>query len=214
MEKDTARIEAFSDGIFAVAITLLAIEIGIDVKDVELHHSLETTSNDELIRHLTTLWPKIFAYFNSFASVLLMWMSHHQIFKLLRTTSSNLILSNGLLLLIIALVPFPTKTMGEFLCTEAQKAAIIFYTGYAVVIAGAFVLLIHTAKNSSLNLFLPRVSQETIETIRKGLWTGFLLNAAIFSISLFAPVAGLVLNFCMWVYWAITTKEIREDKTT
>lgn len=207
MEKDTSRIEAFSDGIFAVAITLLAIDLSVDIKGIESHHRLETTTANELLKQLANLWPKVFAYFNSFASVLLIWMSHHRIFKLLRTTNNRLILSNGLLLLVIASIPFPTKTLGQFLGTEAQKTAILFYIGYSVVIAGLFLYLLNVATSNKKNLFLENVSGEIIASIRKGLMMGFLLCIAIFIIAIFVPVIGLSLSFCMWIFWAVTSKD-------
>jgi uncharacterized membrane protein len=206
MEKETSRIEAFSDGIFAVAITLLALEIGVDIKDIQVHHALETTTNRELKNLMFAEWPKLFAYFNSFASVLLMWMYHHQIFKLIRTTNKTLILANGLLLLFIALTPFPTKTLGEFIGTGAQKMAIIFYTGNSVVIASAFVLLMHAVTGRKGSILLSNTSPQTITEMTKGLWTGLFLNAVIFILSFFLPVPALFLNFCMWVFWAVTTK--------
>jgi uncharacterized membrane protein len=206
MEKDTTRIEAFSDGIFAVAITLLALEIGVDIKDIQVHHPVEATTNGELKNLLLAEWPKLFAYFNSFASVLLMWMYHHQIFKLLRTTNNKLILMNGLLLLFIALTPFPTKTLGEFIGTGAQKMAIIFYTGNSVVIATAFVLLMHAVKFRNGSLLLPNISPQIMVDITKGLWIGFFLNIMIFIFAFFIPVLALILNFCMWVFWAVTAR--------
>jgi uncharacterized membrane protein len=172
-----------------------------------VHHMLETTTNTELLHQLTILWPKIFTYFNSFASVLLMWMSHHQIFKLLRTTNTKLILANGLLLLIIALVPFPTKTVGEFIFTDAQKTAIVCYTGYSVIVAATYVLFIKAAKSSNGHLFLPDASKEIIAKISKGLRLGLSLNIIIFIIAFFAPIVGLILNFFMWVFWAIITRD-------
>lgn len=210
MEKDTSRIEAFSDGIFAVAITLLALDIGIDIKDVQVVHPLAVTTNSELLNLLKEEWPKIFTYFNSFAAVLLMWMAHHQIFKILRTTSLKLILINGLLLLIIALMPFPTKTLGEFLFTSAQKTAILFYTGFSVLVAGAFVLFILVAKSGNNNLFLPDTNPHKINRIARELEIGFSLNITIFIIAFFLPLPALLLNFCMWIFWAITTRSKKD----
>ena len=207
MERDTARIEAFSDGIFAVAITLLAIDLSLDVSSIEAHHSLKTTTTDELGQRLMALWPKIFAYVNSFASVLLIWMSHHRMFKILRTTSNRLILANGLLLLVVASLPFPTKTMGEFLGTDAQKTAILFYVGYTVVIAMLFLLLMRVITSRKPALLLPGVSAQTIANIRKGLRIGLLLCSVIFIITLFVPLIGLALSFCMWVFWAFSSTE-------
>ncbi len=210
MERDTARIEAFSDGIFGVAITLLAIDLSIDVRDIEAHHNLKATTSPELWQYLLMLWPKLFAYFNSFASVLLIWMSHHRIFKLLRTTSNRLILANGLLLLVVASVPFPTKTLGQFLGTEAAKTAILFWVGYSVIIAVLFLLLMRVITGSKPGLVVQSASPKTIGNIRRGLRLGLLLCSAIFIIAIFAPIIGLILSFCMWVFWAFTSKDASE----
>jgi uncharacterized membrane protein len=203
MEKDTSRIESFSDGVFAVAITLLAVEIGLDMRDFEGHHALEATTNDELWQRLIALWPRVLTYFNSFASVLLMWMAHHRVFKMLRTSNTALILSNGLLLLVIALVPLPTRTMGEFVFTHAFKAAVLFYTGYSVLVATVFVIFISTAQSAGERLLLPEVSPEMIKGFAGQLWTGMLLNLAIWILAFFFPLASLILNCCMWIFWAI-----------
>lgn len=206
MEKETSRTEAFSDGIFAVAITLLSIEIGVDIKDIEAHHPLQATTNKELLQQLIMLWPKLFSYFNSFASVLLMWITHHQIFKQLRSINNKLLISNGLLLLVIALVPFPTKTMGDFLLSDARQTAILFYTGYAVLLSLGFVLFITIAKGQNGKLLQQPAGLKNATYLSKKLWVGLYVNTAIFGISFFAPVAGLVLSFCMWFFWIIAAK--------
>jgi uncharacterized membrane protein len=206
MEKDTSRIEAFSDGIFAVAITLLALDIGVDIKDMQAVHPLSTTTNKELIQQLIAEWPKIFTYFNSFAAVLLMWMFHHQIFKLLRTTSVMLMLFNGLLLLVIALVPFPTKTLGEFIGTSAQKTAVAFYTGYSVIVSSVFIIFVQAARTGNNKLFLPNVDAKTIQRISAVLWIGVSINMIIFLLSFKVPIVALILNFSMWIFWAYVSR--------
>ncbi len=206
MEKDTSRIEAFSDGIFAVAITLLALDIGVDIKDLQALHPLATTTNGELWHEITMEWPKILTYVNSFTAVLLMWMSHHQIFKILRTTSMKLMILNGLLLMSVALVPFPTKTLGEFIGTDAQKMAIIFYTGYALVVSSAYVLFILTATGGKNNLLLPDEPPQKIQRITRELKIGLSLNISIFILSFFIPVMALILNFSMWIFWALVSR--------
>ena len=136
-QKDTSRIEAFSDGIFCVAITLLAIEIGVEAKSAD--------TNQSLLNDLIQLWPKYLAYFISFVNVLLAWIGHHSIFKRILKTDNYVMLSNGLLLMLVALVPFPTKTLGLFLLTGAFKTAVVFYTGYFVLVSIAFRMLWHAA---------------------------------------------------------------------
>jgi len=199
MEKETARIEAFSDGIFAVAITLLALEIGI--KETPGIHC----TNADFWNQIISLWPKYFAFFNSFASVLLMWMSHHKIFRLLRSTNTFIILANGFLLLITALVPFPAKTIGEYIETDAETAAVIFYNSYSVLMCLAFWLLSYAILKNKSHLLSGKIPKESMKGIYNGICIGLVCMISILGITFFSAYLGLLLNFLMWIFWATLT---------
>src|SRR6266404_8902393 len=115
-QKETTRIETFSDGVFCIAVTLLSLEIGVEVKGNE--------SNWNLLHSLLEKWPIYLAYVISFVNVLLAWIGHHELFKKLNKTDNSIMVTNGLLLMLVALVPFPTKTLGLFLQTDAFKTAV------------------------------------------------------------------------------------------
>ncbi len=191
-QKETVRIEAFSDGIFCVAITLLAIEIGVELKN--------TSSNKDLVHALLHLWPGYLAYFISFVNVLLAWIGHHGLFKNLRSTDNPVMVTNGLLLMLVALVPFPTKTLGLFLQTGAFKAAVIFYTGYFVLISIAFRLLWYAASRKK-DLLRHTISASDIKHITRNENIGLLCNCAILVVAFISPWAALLFSFGMWVYW-------------
>jgi uncharacterized membrane protein len=197
LQKETSRIEAFSDGIFCVAITLLAIEIGTEAKTDE--------TNSGLALSLVHLWPKYLAYLISFVNVLLAWIGHHGLFKNLRNTDNLVMVTNGFLLMLVALVPFPTRTLGIFLLTGAFKMAVIFYTGYFVLISIAFRLLWYAASRKRAllvhNLSLTQIKRFTDIENR-----GLIFNSLIMGIAFFSPLMGLVLSFVMWVYWLAFAK--------
>jgi len=81
MEKETSRVEAFSDGVFAIALTLLILEIKVP-------HLEDASTNVNLFRALLQLWPSYFAFILSFLAVLIMWINHHGFFKYLRTINT------------------------------------------------------------------------------------------------------------------------------
>jgi uncharacterized membrane protein len=191
-QKDTVRIEAFSDGIFCVAITLLAIEIGVEANKEE--------TNKGLLQALISKWPICLAYVTSFINVLLAWIGHHGLFKNLRNTDNFVMISNGFLLMLVALVPFPTKTMGLFLLTGAFKTAVIFYTAYFVLISIAFRLLWYAASRSK-DLLLHGITDAQIKLVTKNENTGLLLNTIIMVVAFINPWAALALSFIMWTYW-------------
>ncbi len=193
-QKETVRIEAFSDGIFCVAITLLAIEIGVEVKHDE--------TNEGLLNSLLAKWPICLAYVISFVNVLLAWIGHHGLFKNLRNTDNFVMISNGLLLMLVALVPFPTKTLGEFFQTDALKTAVIFYTGYFVLISLAFRLLWWAASRKP-ELLIHGITTVQVKHTTKNENTGLVCNAIIMAVAFVSPVTALVLSFVMWVYWIV-----------
>jgi uncharacterized membrane protein len=191
-EKETLRIETFSDGVFCIAVTLLSIEIGVEVKGVE--------SNKDLLHALWEKWPICLAYVISFVNVLLAWIGHHSLFKMLRKSDNAIMITNGILLMLIAMVPFPTKTLGMFLQSGALKAAVIFYTGYFVLISLAFRLLWYAAAKKRERL-VQGITDKQIRQTTRNENTGLICNAIIMGVAFVNPLIALALSFCMWVYW-------------
>src|ERR1700704_2483033 len=124
MQTETARIEAFSDGVFAIAITLLILEIKVP------HPSAGSSLAAELLRQ----WPSYFAFLLSFAFTGIMWINHHRMFTHIRKSNDVLLALNLLLLLGVTVVPFPTEVLAEHLGGPGQKAAAILYNGVYVVV--------------------------------------------------------------------------------
>ena len=102
----TQRLEAFSDGVFAIAITLLIL-------DVRVPRDLPETTR--LIDALLANWPSYFAFLTSFATIGIMWVNHHRLFGCIARADHGLLIWNGLLLLGITFVPFPTALIAEYI---------------------------------------------------------------------------------------------------
>jgi len=112
----TRRVEAFSDGVFAIAITLLILIIEPPKSGQHLGH--------ELLR----LWPSYLAYAVSFLTIGIMWVNHHTIFRHFERVDRPLLLLNILLLMLIAFVPFPTRVAAEFIRSgDDRRAAALLY---------------------------------------------------------------------------------------
>lgn len=193
-EKETSRIEAFSDGVFCVGITLLAIEIGVEVKT--------DATNADLFHSLLKLWPLCLAYFISFVNVLLAWIGHHGLFKNFRDTDNFVMVANGILLMLIALAPFPTKTLGTYLQTGAFKTAVVFYTGYFVLISLSYRLLWYAASRNK-NLLVNNITKEKICEITRSENIGLVCNSIIMAVAFVSPWSALALSFAMWIYWIV-----------
>lgn len=126
MEKN--RIEAFSDGVIAVAITLLVLEI--KVPEVSL-----AQGEGALIQALLENAPKFAAYFTSFIIVAVWWVAHHQLFYALHGTNRTLLWVNTLFLMFVCLIPFPTALIGDY---PASHTAAFLYGAIATCTAASF----------------------------------------------------------------------------
>ena len=196
LQKETLRIETFSDGVFCIAVTLLSIEIGVEV------HGAVT--NKELTHALLAKWPLYLAYVISFINVLLAWIGHHGLFKMLHRSDNSIMITNGLLMMLVALVPFPTKTLGEFLLTGGFKSAVIFYTAYFVLISIAFRLLWYAATRKA-GILMHDVTEKQIKLTTRNENIGILCNTIIFAVAFINPWLALAFSFVMWVYWLVFT---------
>lgn len=121
VDPSTARIEAFSDGVFSITITLLIIEIKVP----RLH---DPGSTKTLAQAVLDLWPSYFAYLLSFVMIGIYWANHHYIFRLYKKTNHVFNLLNVFFLLCIAFLPFPTAVLGDYVTDPLNmQAAVILY---------------------------------------------------------------------------------------
>jgi uncharacterized membrane protein len=123
--KELGRIISFSDGVFAIAITLLVI--GLRVPALPSH-----VANSELSRRLLDEWPRVLSYAVSFAVIGLYWIGHHRFFGHIRRFDHRLILLNLAFLGLIAFLPFPTAVLGRY---GGHRSAVVLYAG-SLALAG------------------------------------------------------------------------------
>ncbi|HEX9371339.1 MAG TPA: TMEM175 family protein [Roseiflexaceae bacterium] len=117
----TQRIEAFSDGVFAIAITLLVLEIKVP--------HLDGADGESLSAALLRLWPSYFGYVFSFVMIGIYWANHHYIFHLYKQSDHFFSLLNVFFLMCISFLPFPTAVLAEYITDATHRQdAITFYT--------------------------------------------------------------------------------------
>ncbi len=119
-ERETGRVEAFSDAVFAIAITLLML-------DLRLPSGSENASNQELFDELIRLWPQYLAFVTSFAFIGVIWINHHRVFTLIRRIDAPLLLLNLLLLFGVTVLPFPTSVLADHLGGPGEQVAALVY---------------------------------------------------------------------------------------
>lgn len=122
--KETSRIEAFSDAVFAIAITLLVLE---------LIETLHADVGDGLLNIFLIHWQSFLAFSIGFITILVCWINHHIAFEYIKKVDTNLMWINGFLLFVITLTPFPTAVLAEYLEKEGATAMAIFGFNYFLI---------------------------------------------------------------------------------
>ncbi len=177
----TSRLEAFSDGVFAIAITLLVLEIGVPESQL-----------DDLWAGIADQWPSYFAYVTSFLTIGGIWLVHHAIFRRLASADSRVMRVNLLLLMLVSFLPFPTKLLAEALDSPSQEtAAVIFYGAVLLAISITLSLLWrHIAGNR--DLLEPGVTDQEIERASRLTTPNVGFYVAVILLAIVAPQAAAV----------------------
>lgn len=205
-EKSTNRVEAFSDGVFAVAITLLILNIkipGLDLLPGQVPK--DTVLWQELPDHL----PSLVAYVTSFATIGIMWINHHRLFNHIKRTDTGLQLFNLLLLLIIVFIPVPTALLSEYITLPNDHVAAIIYSGTNIVLAICFNLLWRYASHHN-RLLGKNVDTHAVAAINRQYAFGPLLYLLAFALAWFNTPASLALNFILALFFALPSRALRQ----
>jgi len=200
---DNARLEMFCDGVFAIALTLLIIEI--KVPGVE---SVETTP--ALWRALWHLAPSILAFVFSFGIVLITWVNHHGTFKLVRRSSASFMYANGFLLLTVVFLPFPTAVVGAFIWTDHAAPAVMLYDAVLAAQAIGWLLLTQTALGSEL--LKSARAEKTMREQRRNSYFAFGLYGVLALVALWWPVTAALITIATWIFWLTLSIRIKSTE--
>ncbi len=176
------RIEALTDGIFAVAMTLLVLDIKPPV-----HLRFET--NDALIDHLSVLKHSFVMYAISFVVVAMFWMGHHLQFHFVRRVDRQLLWINLLFLLVVVAVPFSTNLVGDH--GHLQLSVVVYAVNLLVLTLLLFLQLRHLA--ASPHLTDPDLTREAVTHLRRQLLLFGVVPVVSIATSFFSPRLGMYL---------------------
>jgi uncharacterized membrane protein len=188
MTSETSRVEAFSDGVFAIAITLLILE-------VRLPSNIET---GKLAPALLKLWPSYLAFLTSFGTIGIMWMNHHRLFNLVNGCDDGLIALNTLLLLGVTWIPFPTAQLAQHLLGPDQYVSAALYSGSFVIIAIMYNVLWRYAVKMKLV-----VDHLNVSSISRQYFFGPILYLIALLIGFKNATACLIFSLLLVIYFAL-----------
>lgn len=174
------RLTFFSDAVFAIAMTLLVIEIHVP--------HLHDVTDQGLIEALAGLAPNFIGFIVSFLVIARFWTGHHRLFGMIHRVSPATVRANLGLLMAIAFMPFPTAVLSDY---ASLRAAVAFYTGFLVVVGFANMHMIRVALRDGLTV-QEEAAAHDVRLLRVSMWSPVVIGAAGLGAGLVQPGLGLL----------------------
>lgn len=191
MTTETARVEAFSDGVFAVAITLLILEIKVPGYDGDLGAKL-------LLQ-----WPSYLAFVISFAFIGVMWINHHRLFTHIRKSDDTLLILNLALMFSVCIVPFTTALLAAHIGHPGARTAVIVYDAAYLCVALFFNLLWRYAASRDGHLLAIDLDREVADKITQQYNYGPVAYMIAIALAWISIPASLLINLVLAIFFAI-----------
>jgi TMEM175 potassium channel family protein len=197
---ETNRAEAFSDGVFAIAITLLILAVGIE----------QALAEGDLGQQLLDLWPAYIAYAVSFLTIGIMWVNHHTVFRQFARVDRPLLLLNLLLLMLIAFVPFPTRIVAEHArsADDRQAAALLYGSTLTITAILFFCVWIY----GSRKLLRPDADRREVTGITRSYLPGTPTCAIATLIAFISSTASLIMFGAIALFYAVSSSFFGRDE--
>jgi len=187
----SARLEAFSDGVFAIAITLLVLEFSVDA------------ATQDLGKELVHIWPSYLAYVTSFLTIGVIWVNHHSLFNYVAHVDRALLFVNTLLLLVVAFTPFPTRLIAEFLREGDNEQTAALTYGIVFVIMAVIFQVLWRWMATGRRLIRPEVPQEELDDITRTFAPGIPIYLGATLVALVSPLASIILYLAIALFYAL-----------
>jgi len=200
--EETTRLEAFSDGIFAIAMTLLVLEIRLP----------EQVPPGTLGDALLHVWRSYLAFLTSFATIGVMWVNHHRIFNLIRRTDQAILALNLLLMLGITFVPFPTAVVARNIRSVDARTAVLFYNGTFTLIAICWGVLWRYAVRNR-HLMGKDVDERSVQGISRQYALGPLYYIVAGGVALISAVSSVFIDLLLAIFFALPVRTFHRHST-
>jgi TMEM175 potassium channel family protein len=197
-ELPVGRLEGFSDGVFAIAITLLVLELSV-ASDAEEH----------LLRSILHEWPQYLAYVTSFLTIGVVWLEHSSITSSLRAADATMYRLNLLVLLLVSFLPFPTKLVAEFIGErDPEQVAVVFY-GLVLVALDLALTMLWRYTVEHRRLVGEEADEERLDAGALKLGPSLAFYAGAIVAGYLLPTLGVALYLSIAVYLAVPASTIR-----
>ena len=198
-QRDTARIEAFSDGVFAIAITLLVLNVHVP------------EGNGNLLQALGGQWSTFLGYVTSFIVIGIIWTNHHHMYTYINRTDRLSLILNTFALMFVAFIPFPTALIAKYIVTENASIAVMIYSGTLLIVTLLYNLLWWYA-TSNARLVPKDVDSEVLQSITRSYLVGVPLYLLSFLLALVNAEASLIIYILIAILYVLFAGNIPTAK--
>ena len=202
--KETGRVEAFSDGVFAIAITLLALELRVP----------HAEGSKKLVHELIHMWPSYVAFLTSFITIGIIWLNHHRLFALVHRIDSRVLLANMLLLLIVTALSFPTAMVADYLGHDGETVAAVVYAAVFLSLSLAFNLMWFFIKRAKSRVLSVADDDTDVKDINTSFKYGALPYLLAVGVAFAHATTSIILILVLALYWAVKSRPIREREVS
>jgi len=189
---ETGRVEAFSDGVFAIAITLLILVFGIE----EVPHG-------DLGGELLDIWPSYIAYAASFVTIGIIWVNHHAMFRLFARVDRLLLLLNVLFLMVVAFIPYPTRIVAAFAQSPSDRRDAALLYGITMILMAVLFLVLWFY--GSARLLRTDADRREVSGITRSYLPGVPSYSVGTLLAFVSPVASLIVFGALALFYALSS---------
>jgi len=192
----TGRLEAFSDGVFAIAVTLLVLDIAVSAN-----------AGQHLLRSIVDLWPAYLAYVVSFSTIGAAWLAHNAITEYLDRTDAAFVRLNLLLLLFVSFLPFPTRLLADYIGQDSPERVAATFYGISLLLTTTMLWVLWRYAVRA-HLVRPDLADEEIQLLTERLTPGLGAYVVLIVSGLFLPVIAVIGYLGIALYYIIPFRRL------
>jgi uncharacterized membrane protein len=192
----TGRLEAFSDGVFAIAVTLLVLDIAVPGQ-----------AGRHLLRSVADLWPSYLAYVVSFATIGAAWLGHNAITEYLDHADAAFVRLNLLLLLVVSFLPFPTRLLAGYISYDSSERVAVTFYGISLLLATTLLMVLWRYAVRA-HLVRPDAADEEIQLLTERLTPGLAGYLVLIISGLFLPILAVIGYLAIALYYIIPSRRL------
>jgi uncharacterized membrane protein len=188
----TARLETFADGVFAIAATLLILNVDTAIPE----------GSDELAHRLLEAWPAYVGYAVSFLTIGIIWVNHHTVMSLVERADRRFLFATVLFLMCVAFIPFPTRLLAEHLREEGARAAALLY-GITLTTTAVMFSVVWFSASVGRRLLRADADPRTVSGITRSYLPGPWIYLGATLVALVSPTASAILYAAIAVFYVV-----------